>query len=225
MKKFAFLISLTTTLMLFTGVSPWLADKKPMCFIMKSWTKMHRYLSRSGNLEFSQLYGTWYTLGMSHSRWKGCTCQIHKFWPTRQMEGEKRPKKVGSFDGYMGCDMENQPLRVVAYSKNSYNTKFRMAYQMSHGTIKRWVKFDYWIVDTSPDMSWMIVSEPCRTKAFILARTPKIDPDLYADLVLLVGVELKVKMEDWRTLCQGEETVQDENEKDYEGIDSKENND
>lgn len=41
---------------------------------------------------------------------------------------------------------------------------------------------DLWILDVAPDFSWMLAGNPKRTSAWILSRTAKMDPVLYADL-------------------------------------------
>jgi len=43
--------------------------------------------------------------------------------------------------------------------------------------------FDYVIHDVGPDYEWAIVGHPSRDYAWIFARTPQIEPALYADLV------------------------------------------
>lgn len=54
---------------------------------------------------------------------------------------------------------------------------------------KLWVTFfepfaaPYWIIDLDPDYQFAVVSEPTRTTAWILARTPSLDPDTYAAIL------------------------------------------
>lgn len=53
-------------------------------------------------------------------------------------------------------------------------------------TFFRLFKADYWVVGLAPDYSWALVSNPSRSRCWILSRTPYPDETLYQRLLELL---------------------------------------
>ena len=183
------LISLFILLGLSTGVRSWFWENRPLCFWMKTKSKPYKYLATLGYFQPSDFYGDWYILGMTvRTLKKDCKCQIQSFEPP----GPKmRPGTM--FQGFIGCRNENRKVNLQAFSSNQYNTRFRMKYKINiFKNLAIWKTSQFWIVGRADDKSWMIITEPCRKKAMIIARTPKIDPNLYTELFRLLAVVYEV---------------------------------
>ena len=53
---------------------------------------------------------------------------------------------------------------------------------------------DYWVIDLDDNYQWAAVSEPGREYLWILSRTPRMDPQTYANLLVrLTGLGLDVQ--------------------------------
>lgn len=50
-------------------------------------------------------------------------------------------------------------------------------------TFFRWIKADYWVIGLADDYSWALVSNPSRTRCWVLSRTPYMDDATYAELL------------------------------------------
>ena len=46
---------------------------------------------------------------------------------------------------------------------------------------------DYWVIDLDDNYQWVAVSEPGREYLWILSRTPRMDPQSYASLLVRLG--------------------------------------
>jgi apolipoprotein D and lipocalin family protein len=50
-------------------------------------------------------------------------------------------------------------------------------------TFFRFIKADYWVVGLADDYSWALVSNPDRSRCWVLSRTPYLDEALYGQLL------------------------------------------
>jgi len=76
-----------------------------------------------------------------------------------------------------GIEEANGYARIVDHESNS-------KLEVSFFSILGWrpVWGDYWIIDLAEDYSWVIVGEPGRKYAWILARTQTLEPNLQQQL-------------------------------------------
>ena len=98
--------------------------------------------------------------------------------------GQSVWNKKGLFTGWVdvplskkGIEEANGYARIVDHESNS-------KLEVSFFSILGWrpVWGDYWIIDLAEDYSWVIVGEPGRKYAWILARTQTLEPNLQQQL-------------------------------------------
>jgi apolipoprotein D and lipocalin family protein len=63
------------------------------------------------------------------------------------------------------------------------NSKLKVRFAPAYLSFLPFVWGDYWIIDLAPDYSYALVGDPARKYFWILARNPKIDEQIYKQLV------------------------------------------
>lgn len=53
-------------------------------------------------------------------------------------------------------------------------------------TFFRFIKADYWVIGLAEDYSWALVSNPDRSRCWVLSRTPYLDDSIYAQALVLL---------------------------------------
>lgn len=117
-------------------------------------------------VDLERYAGLWYEIAHLPNRFQAkCVSDTRA---TYAREGERISvlnecrTEGGSFDSARGI------ARVV---EGSGNAKLRVSFfRPFHG--------DYWILALDPDYRWVLVGEPARRYAWILARTPQLDADI-----------------------------------------------
>ena len=169
--------------------------------ILRNGGRIEKAAENLGVITPSQLHGEWYTIGMTWIRKKPmCSCLIQSF---------EKPTILAPhgtiLQGFIGCETRKREVNSYLITKNDQNTILKLIYTYRFGPkIFRWnpdIKLDYWIFEKADDMSWLLVSERCGRRVFILSRTRVMDPDLYKDLLDRLQDVYKVNLGRWTRMC------------------------
>ena len=166
-------------------------DKKPWCKLYPDRSSLKAspaYIDVSKDLN-----GDWYTIGYKKQRWDSCECSVQSF---------KWNPKHGLLKAWFGCESKRDEkyTNVRLRPKNGLNTKFSGWMRLSPGG-SFFIPFKCWILDRASDKSWLLIGEPCRGVAFILARTRRIDAGLYASLKRRLTNKFKFDLSDFVPKC------------------------
>ena len=147
---------------LFVGANCKWADWIPFCLAPGTFpVSMTAY---DGQVSLERYTGTWYEIARMPAPFqKNCACS----------QAEYGLNTEGSVDVHNSCvnhDGSSSEVTGKAYSKNSLNTVLSVYFNPVIGGA-------YWILDIDPDYQWVIVGEPCRKFAWVLARTKTMPAD------------------------------------------------
>lgn len=126
-----------------------------------------------GAVDLHRYLGKWYEIATIPQRFqKGCVCVTAEYslntdGTIKVVNSCRKESPSGPFKQVIGR------AKVVAGSNNA---KLRVSFFRPF-----WG--DYWIVGLDPDYQWAIVSNAQGSTCWILARTPRIAPHLYDQLV------------------------------------------
>ena len=131
--------------------------------LLAACTSTHPPLSTVGAVDLDRYYGTWYEIARLPNRFQAmCVSDTQATYRpdgngvTVVNQCRTATGKVEQADGI---------AKVVA---GSHGAKLRVSFfRPFYG--------DYWILDLDPDYRWVLVGEPGRHYAWILARAPKLD--------------------------------------------------
>jgi apolipoprotein D and lipocalin family protein len=131
-------------------------------------------LETVANVDLEKYAGKWYEIASFPQRFqKGCNCTTAEYTPTDK--------------GYI--IVENRCNKGSVTGKESY-IKGKAFVEENTGNAKLKVQFfwpfrgKYWIIDLAPDYSYAVVGHPNRKYLWVLSRTPKMDNNLYQQILL-----------------------------------------
>lgn len=124
-------------------------------------------------VDLSQYAGTWYQIARKPVIFEaGCVC-------SRQV---LTPREDGLIEVYNSCNANspNGKLRDIRGTAENIDTKTNAKFKVD---FNRGFKGDYWIIGLADDYSWAVVSDPRNVSLYILAKTPTLSDEQYADAV------------------------------------------
>lgn len=124
-------------------------------------------------VDLSKYAGKWYEIASFPQRFqKGCNATTAEYTATDKgyIIVENRCNK-GSIDG------KQTYIKGKAFvEKNSGNAKLKVQFFWPF-------RAKYWIIDLADDYSFAVVSHPNRKYLWILSRTPKMDENVYQQII------------------------------------------
>ena len=141
-------------------------------------------------IEVPRYLGTWY--------------EIAKFpnWFQKKCVGNTRAQYSVRSDGSLQVinrcklasgDMD-EAIGAARQIGNASSPKLQVRFAPQWLSIIPAVWGDYWVIDLDDNYQWAAVSEPGREYLWILSRTPRMDPQTYASLLVrLTGLGLDVQ--------------------------------
>jgi apolipoprotein D and lipocalin family protein len=141
-------------------------------------------------IEVPRYMGTWY--------------EIAKFpnWFQKKCVGNTRAQYSVRSDGSLQVinrcklasgDMD-EAIGAARQIGNASSPKLQVRFAPQWLSIIPAVWGDYWVIDLDDNYQWAAVSEPGREYLWILSRTPRMDPQTYANLLVrLTGLGLDVQ--------------------------------
>ena len=131
-------------------------------------------------LDVPRYLGTWYEIA-KFPNWfqKKCVSNTKAVY-TAKSDGNLRV--LNSCKTATGENSEAEGLARQIGTKDSPKLEVRFA--------PEWLSFlpmvwgDYWVIDLDPQYQVAAVSDPRREYLWVLSRTPQIDPQVYADLLV-----------------------------------------
>ncbi|MEO5571896.1 MAG: lipocalin family protein [Bacteroidia bacterium] len=140
-------------------------------------------LQTVANVDLKKYAGKWYEIASYPQRFqKGCHCTTAEYTLSEK--------------GYV--IVENRCNRDSVNGKQSY-IKGKAFAENNTGNAKLKVQFfwpfkdKYWIIDLADDYSYAVVSHPNRKYLWILSRTPKMEEEIYQQIISrlkLMGFDL-----------------------------------
>jgi apolipoprotein D and lipocalin family protein len=137
-------------------------------------------------------------------RYMGTWYEIAKFpnWFQRKCAGSTRAQYSLQADGRVGvansCRMASgefsDALGTARQVGAANSAKLKVRFAPTWLSLIPMVWGDYWVVELDDNYQWVAVSEPSREYLWILSRTPRMDPVVYADLLTRLtrkGLDLK----------------------------------
>ncbi|HWR00944.1 MAG TPA: lipocalin family protein [Chlorobaculum sp.] len=132
------------------------------------------------NVDVQKYAGTWYEIAaIPGKQQRGCTCTKAEYILE---PGGGRVLVRNS------CRRNGREASIRATAvpvEGSGNAKLIV-------TFFRFLKADYWIIGLADDYSWALVSNPGKTRCWVLSRTPYPDEDIYVrmlDLLRQKGID------------------------------------
>ncbi len=132
------------------------------------------------NVDVQKYAGTWYEIAaIPGKQQRGCTCTKAEY--TLEPGG-------GRVLVRNSCRRNGRDASIGATAvpvEGSGNAKLIV-------TFFRFLKADYWIIGLADDYSWALVSNPGKTRCWVLSRTPYPDEDIYVrmlDLLRQKGID------------------------------------
>ena len=171
-------------------------DQKPFCYAPGLFPGSLKQFTDQivGFNTPEELNGDWYTLGFRDQPWNKSPCLMQSYkWDSTKKE----------YTAWYGCITEGDRryINVTMAPKNNKITQFNGYMRFSRNG-RFWAPFKLWIVDMAQDKSWFLCCDPCRTMAFLMSRTPKIDPRLYTTLVAKMKDTYGIRTDDFVPLSQ-----------------------
>jgi len=130
-------------------------------------------LQTVANVDLNKYAGKWYEIASYPQRFqKGCHCTTAEYTLSEK--------------GYV--IVENRCNRDSVNGKQSY-IKGKAFVEKNTGNAKLKVQFfwpfkgKYWIIDLADDYSYAVVSHPNKKYLWILSRTPKIQEEIYQQII------------------------------------------
>ena len=142
--------------------------------------------------------------GIDVPRYMGTWYEIAKFpnWFQKKCVGNTRAQYSVRSDGSLQVinrcklasgDMD-EAIGAARQIGNASSPKLQVRFAPQWLSIIPAVWGDYWVIDLDDNYQWAAVSEPGREYLWILSRTPRMDPQTYANLLVrLTGLGLDVK--------------------------------
>jgi apolipoprotein D and lipocalin family protein len=125
-------------------------------------------------VDIDRYAGTWYEIARyPHSFEKGCVDVTATY--TLRDDGKINVLNKCRKDSFDGKEKSANATAWVADPATNAKLKVRFFWPFSAA---------YWIIDLDPDYQWALVSHPSRKYLWILSRTPKMDDDLYSELLV-----------------------------------------
>ena len=131
------------------------------------------------SLDLPRFLGRWYEIAKYPNRFQkkcvGDTTAEYRLRPEGHLQVINRCRiKDGQFDEAIGAARQ-----IGTQSSPKLEVRFSPA----------WLSFipavwgDYWVIDLDSDYQLAAVSEPTREYLWVLSRSPKVDPEVYAALL------------------------------------------
>ena len=172
-----------------------LFDTRPFCWAPDLFPgQMKQYTSKAGFNAPEDLNGNWYTLGFRKQPWNTCPCLIQSYkWS---------PEKT-KYRAWYGCinELGDWYTNVVMYPGNAGFTKFSAYMRFSKNGFF-WLGFEYYFIEVAEDRSWFLAADPCKSMAFLMSRTMKIEEGVYQGIVRRVKEVYGIENKDFVPLCQ-----------------------
>ena len=142
--------------------------------------------------------------GIDVPRYMGTWYEIAKFpnWFQKKCVGNTRAQYSVRSDGSLQVinrcklasgDMD-EAIGAARQIGNASSPKLQVRFAPQWLSIIPAVWGDYWVIDLDDNYQWAAVSEPGREYLWILSRTPRMDPQTYANLLVrLTGLGLDVQ--------------------------------
>jgi apolipoprotein D and lipocalin family protein len=126
-------------------------------------------------VDLARYAGTWYEIA-SFPSWfqRGCTATTASY--ALRDDGRVSVENRCTRDG------EQSGVEGVAWPVDDSNARLKVRFFWPFAG-------DYWVLALDPDYRWSLVGHPDRDYLWILARTPRIDEALYAELVAKAQAE------------------------------------
>jgi len=125
-------------------------------------------------VDLDRYLGTWYEIA-SYPQWFQRNCAATTATYSRREDGRIRVVNACRDGGLDGPSRQVEGVAWIA-SEDQSNAKLRVQFFWPF-------RGDYWIIELDEDYRYAVVGHPSREYLWILARTARIDPALYADLV------------------------------------------
>jgi apolipoprotein D and lipocalin family protein len=125
------------------------------------------------SVDLNRYAGPWYEIARLPNRFqRGCASD------TKATYTLKPDSKISVLNECRGADGRVTTAKGTAHvaSKAGPNTKLRVTFF--------WPFYgDYWIIDLDPDYRWAVVGEPDRKYFWILSRDPRMDENVFRQIV------------------------------------------
>ena len=138
-------------------------DYQPFCYF-PDMVQVSLKQNTKAKVDVNLYSGTWYEIvrkPMSHQ--KECVCS--------QAQYTNNGDHIGVFNQCNTKDGGLKSASAKAYTANDYNTRLKVYFAP-------FIAGEYWILDIDPNYQWVIVGEPCKKFAWVLARTKTIPQDV-----------------------------------------------
>ena len=125
------------------------------------------------SVDLNRYAGKWYEIAAYPQRFeKGCHCTTAEYILTKKkyIRVINRCRK----DSVTGNLKVAKGKAFVVPGSNNAKLKVQFFWPF---------RGDYWILDLASDYSYVVVGDPSRKYLWILARQPKIDPELYSKIL------------------------------------------
>jgi apolipoprotein D and lipocalin family protein len=155
---------------------------KLLCFTLCFAVLLNGCAGKSGNksvpepkksVDITQYFGRWYEIAR-YDNWfeDGCESPKADYKWLDKSEGIVSVTNSCMQDGEL--DIAEGRAKIV---EGSNNAKLKISF------FGPFYLGDYWVLDHADDYSWSIVGEPSGSYLWLLARTPKLEPELQTMLI------------------------------------------
>ena len=143
-----------------------------------------------GALDVPRYMGTWYEIA-KFPNWfqKKCVSNTRAQYSMRSYGSLQVVNRCKLASGDM-----DEAIGAARQIGNASSPKLQVRFAPQWLSIIPAVWGDYWVIDLDDNYQWVAVSEPGRAYLWILSRTPRMDPQTYASLIVrLTGLGLDVQ--------------------------------
>lgn len=137
-------------------------------------------LATISSVDVPRYMGRWYEIA-KYPNWFQKKC-------VSDTSAEYALKADGNVQVINRCRMEsgefNEAVGTARQIGGASSPKLKVRFAPSWLSFIPFVWGDYWIIDLDANYQLAVVSEPARKYLWVLSRTPKVSPDVYAALLL-----------------------------------------
>ena len=132
-------------------------------------------LETATNVNLKQYVGKWYEIASFPNYFqKGCNCTTAEY---ELVDDYVKVTNTCRKDSVSGKQI--QAIGKATAVEGSNNSKLKVSFFWPF-------KGDYWIIELAPDYSYVVVGDPARKYLWILSRTPKMDENIYQQLLVKI---------------------------------------
>jgi apolipoprotein D and lipocalin family protein len=129
------------------------------------------------SVDLERYAGTWYEIARLPNRFqKKCAGDVAATYTVRSDGGLDVLNRCRKADG----QLTEAKGRARVADKRGPNSKLKVRFAPAFLSLLPFVWGDYQVIDLAPDYTYALVGEPGREYLWVLARTPRLDEEVYA---------------------------------------------